>query len=335
MALMSLRRSRWGRLAIAALCLLAIIDASAWWWTTSSIDRAISDFEAHLAASGWQIETGAAVSGGWPFSATIQLQRVTATRALGGTTIRWTAPSIEVSVTLREPQTALVSTSGIQTVALGTGRSIPVQLAAASVRIPLNGGSPTFDLSDLVCPLPSERPGGTTLRIGHVIGEVAPLAAGFTAEGVSISPGFPAPFDSPLALSAGIHLTADFPNAASPGASARAWHDAGGQVDIPAMTLQWGPLQISGSGSGGLDADLQPQGQARLEVVGAAEVLDAAGRAGLLPPGPEAAARAVLALLALAAPGRPIPLPIILADRTVTVAQFPLARLPMLDWNTP
>jgi hypothetical protein len=64
-------------------------------------------------------------------------------------------------------------------------------------------------------------------------------------------------------------------------------------------------------------------------------VLDAAGRAGLLAPGPEAAAQAVLGLLALGARGGPVPIQVTLVDRRLTVAQFPLLRLPLLDWNLP
>jgi hypothetical protein len=322
-------------LAAGVLVAIVVLDTVLWWAATRQIEAAAPGVAEMAARAGWLIESGAPTRGGWPFAATVQFPAVKAMRPLGGTTIRWTAPSVAITLRPWAPRVLLVAATGTQTFSLGEAAPLAVQAGVAEVRVPLAGGPSVFAFRDVAIGPENGRPGHDGVRVAHLTGEVEALAAGFTADGVAISPALQPPFDGPLAVSGGLHLTSGFPDAATPQASALAWREAGGRAEVPAMTLRWGPLVIAGSAQGGLDAQLQPQGQMRLQVTGAAQVLDAAGRAGLLAPGPAAAARAVLSLLALAAHGGPVPIPISLADRTLTVGQFPLLRLPLLDWNLP
>ncbi len=110
------------------------------------------------------------------------------------------------------------------------------------------------------------------------------------------------------------------------------WRARGGRVTASSLEVRWGPLHATGSGDGGLDADLQPVGQAVLLIDGAPALVDAISREGVLPPGPASAIRAVLGLLVLAAGAGPIRLPVVLADRIVAVAGFPIARLATVVW---
>ena len=144
-----------------------------------------------------------------------------------------------------------------------------------------------------------------------------------------------APFDGSASLSLRVVVTQPFPATPTPAQSAALWQRAGGRVEVREFALRLASLAVDGSGEGGLDARLQPEGQATLRVAGAAAVLDAAAAAGLVAAGPASAMRAVLGLLTLAAHGGPVTLPVELADRTVTVARFPLLRLPVLDWGGP
>lgn len=318
----------WIWIGIATLLGLALLDTGAWWLATAQIEARSPIFIENATRAGWQLTSGSPSRTGWPFTATVRFPAATATRPLGGTTIRWTAETIDVTLSPWHPQVLLAAAAGAQTLTVG-GAAIPLQASVATLRVPLNAGPSMFEFRNVRLGLPNHD----SVRLAHLTGEIETLAAGFTADGVMISPALQPPFDGPLAVSGGLHLTSGFSDAATPAASALAWQHAGGRVSIPALMVQWGPLNVSGSGEGGLDGQLQPQGQARLEVTGAEQVLDAAGRGGLLAPGPAAAIRAVLSLLSLARQGGPIPFQVTLADRTLTVAQFPLLRLPSLDWN--
>jgi hypothetical protein len=313
------------------LLLLAGLHSAAWWIVTGRLLDGFPAVVASAAQAGWRIEAGPPARAGWPWAATMLLPSVSVSRQLGGTILQWTAKTVRVTLSATAPSVLSVSPDGAETLAVGPDNALPLHAASAELRIPLAGGAAPFEVTGLTL----SGPGGTGVRADRITGTIQPLAVGLTADGVTIAPPLARPFDGPLAFSIGITASAPFPDAASPGASAAAWQAAQGRITVPAMTVRWGAFHLTGSGAGGLDAQLQPFAQANLQVEGAPQVLDALGRAGLVAPGPASAARAVFGLLALAAKGGPVPLPVSLADRTLTVAQFPLVRLPLLDWNLP
>jgi hypothetical protein len=325
--------ARWHRWAwFAGGCLVGLIGLNTvlWWMATDRMLAAVQAAAPSAGQGGWRIETGAASRGGWPFEATLRFPATTVTRPLGSATFRWTAEAVEVTLSPAHPRMVAISPQGAQVFDLG-GSSVGVRASLAELRVPLAGGASLLDWRDVAVGRPGEADQG--LHMARLAGEMDGLTGGATADGVTISPALAAPFDGPLAVSGGIRLNVGFPDAPTPGASALAWQQAGGRIDVPALTLRWGPLTIAGTAQIGLDGQVQPTGQARLQVTGAAEVLDALGRARLLPPGQAAAARAVLGLLAIAAHGGPVPIGVTLADRTLSVAQFPLLRLPPVDWD--
>ncbi len=128
--------------------------------------------------------------------------------------------------------------------------------------------------------------------------------------------------------------------ATDPGALARrlaAWRDHGGALDLSALHLRWGPADLRLAARLTLDAALLPAGEGRLLLVGAREVIAAAGAAGALPPQGVAAARGLLPLLQRTPPGGGPPVieaPIRLAGGGLAVAGFPLLRLPRPPWGT-
>ena len=270
------------------------------------------------------MEAGAPERTGWPFAAVIRLPDVTARRNLGGTAFEWRAERVEVSLLPLDPGAVRITPSGQQAVGFGQAPAIPVQAAASWLRMPLSGAGPAiFELRDLTA---------GPVHVGLVNGQVATLAVGLTAAPVTVSPGLAPPFEQGFAVTVGVSLNRMLHDASSPRDTAAAWQTEGGQVTVPRLELQWGPVHLTGSGSGGLDARLQPTGRATLQMEGGAEVLEAAARAGLVAPGPASAMRAVLGLLTLASPGGAVSLPVTLEDRRLTLAQFPLARLPPVAW---
>ena len=316
--------TRWALSLGGLIGVVLLVHGAAWWIIGGRLIDGIHAFTATAASEGWRIDSGTPERSGWPWAATVRLPDVVARRNLGGAVLEWAAERVLVRISPADPGAIQVVASGNQAVGFGPMQRLPLRAAASSLRVPLASAGPTtFELRDVVL---------GSLRAGLVNGQVAPLAFGVTASPVILAPALAPPFDKGFALTLGLVLSRPLHGAASPRDTAAAWQAEEGRVTIPSLELTWGPVHLTCSGFGGLDARLQPFGHATLNVQGGPEVLAAAARAGLLAPGPASAVRAVLGLLVLAAPGGVVNVPITLQDRTLTAAQFPLARLPPLTW---
>jgi hypothetical protein len=123
----------------------------------------------------------------------------------------------------------------------------------------------------------------------------------------------------------------------------RATARAGGPTSTTRFSIESasgrsGPASASGSAVLALDEALQPAGAGTLRVVGAGAVLDAATRGGLLPQRNAGATRLVLRMMERLPPegGPPVlEVPLTLEERTLSLARFPLLRLPALEWWSP
>ena len=300
--------------AIAGLLALAGAAHSATWWVvTKRIEDGLPGFVAVAAQQGWRVEAGPVRRAGWPWRATVRAPGLVAARQLGGSELRVTAEWLDVSIAPAEPHTLRIEPGGTQTL---SWRDVTAAVATreAALRTPLDGDAPlTLRARDLQ----ALTPAGEGVRIGTLDARFDAVALVGSASAVRPSPAWPAPFDGGADV------------------SLRALATRPGALEVPDAALAWGPLRATGSGAGELDQDRQPAFRAALRVQGAAETLDAASRSGLLQPGPAAAAKAVLGLLSLAAKGGPIALPVVLQGSTLTVAQFPLLRLPPLGAAPP
>jgi hypothetical protein len=110
-----------------------------------------------------------------------------------------------------------------------------------------------------------------------------------------------------------------------------AWRAAEGRLDLTRLALRWGKLDVVANAQLQLDAQLQPAGEGTVQAVGLPETFDALAAAGMMPAGTARAARAVAALMARPPDGE-VELPVTLAERTLSVARFPVARLPEMVW---
>ena len=324
------RSTRWGIGFGILLVTAAVAHTVTWFVVTRQIEAGIAPFVAAASAQGWHLEGAAPERAGWPWAASARIPSVVATRAFGTSTLRWRAESVLLTVSPLDPGQLAIAAEGNQTIEAG-GRSTPLHAAEATMHVPLDGNGP-------IAILVQHLSAGTETSgfvIGKLTGRITPTTLLLKASGANTVPPLPPPFAAPAAITLRLLTEKPFPPLQTPAASAAAWRDAGGTLAIPDLVLLWGPLTASGSGAIRLDADLQPEGEANLHILGAASVLDAAAKAGLLRPNPAAAARAVLGLLSLAAAGGPISLPVTLRDSTLTAAQFPLVRLQKLVWTQP
>jgi hypothetical protein len=119
---------------------------------------------------------------------------------------------------------------------------------------------------------------------------------------------------------------------------ATAWRDGGGALEVKHLALGWGPLGLSGAATVALDARLQPMGTGSVHMVGYAASLDVLANAHVLTASAVVAAKAVLSLLAsVPEDGGPaeVEVPLTLQDRTLSMRQVPLVKMPEVIWPAP
>lgn len=114
-----------------------------------------------------------------------------------------------------------------------------------------------------------------------------------------------------------------------------AWRDAGGLVAIDMLSLDWGPLSITGSGTFVLDSALQPSGRLIADIRGFAETVDALVDAGIVESRPATFAKAGLSLLAVPSEdgrGPVLTAPFAIENRQLALGPLPLGSLPEIAW---
>jgi hypothetical protein len=109
-----------------------------------------------------------------------------------------------------------------------------------------------------------------------------------------------------------------------------AWRDAGGRIEVEALELRHGPLDLLARGTVVLDAQLRPQGELSARIGGLNEALDGLSAAGLIDK--NAAFALKLSALALArreaGTSRPVvELPLLLQDGWAYLGPLPLFPL--------
>ena len=114
------------------------------------------------------------------------------------------------------------------------------------------------------------------------------------------------------------------------GQSVRAWRDDGGTVEVKRLEMEWGQLEIDGSGTLALDGEDRPLGAFTARIAGLRETLEALGQAGLISPREAAAMNVAVSLFARASPGderKRLNLPLSAQDGLLSIAGLPLMRL--------
>ena len=314
------------------LALSAGLHGAVWFIVSGQVARAAPAFAAEAAMSGWTISMGPVRRAGWPWAAAAEVSDVVVTRRVAEVPVRWSAERVTLAISPREPRVLRAEPGGVQRVQAGGAPPFAVLAEQATLRVPLtDDGQAMLRLSSVS----ASTDAGEGVRIAGLEMRFGAGAIVGTATGIMLMPPLPSPFDG--AATASLRMVSDTPFPVTPNdaEAAAEWRKAGGMVAVREIELALGPLRVSGTGSGGLDADLQPRFAARIEAQGATDVLDAALRAGLVQPGPARAARAVLGLLTMAVRGGPVILPVTLENRVLTVAQFPLARVPSIGWGPP
>jgi hypothetical protein len=125
------------------------------------------------------------------------------------------------------------------------------------------------------------------------------------------------------------------PPAAWDDAGLRAWREAGGTVNLNAVSVQWGQLGLSGNGTLALDKDMQPEGAFTTHLAGYEQAIDSLAAAGWIKL--SAASIAKLALGVASHPGsdgKPsVDTPLSIQNRRISAGAIKLGQMPELKLN--
>jgi hypothetical protein len=337
---------RWLALLLGLPAVLVAADLIAWQVATMRLRTELQTQATGLRAGGWLVRWSDPERSGFPWAATLALSDV---RIEGGTSalpggVAWSADRLVLSIALMDPWHLSISPQGEETLRISHAPPVAFGAELLQARLPLGGGRP--DHAEVTA---SAITGGLQhsrrrqdVRIGalSVRLQVQPGASGGVHAGLSFSAsdiGLPDTGRWPLggavnSFAAAVTLASPPVSGADSHAQAQSWRAGGGQAEVEALDLHWGPLSLQGDAQLGLDANLQPSGTGHARVRGIGPALDALAAAGVIAPGIAATYKAVLGLMASDASSA-ITLPLTLRDSTLSLGQIPLARFQDLVWR--
>ena len=148
-------------------------------------------------------------------------------------------------------------------------------------------------------------------------------------------PEAPAPLRNPVdEIAFGVRLMGPIPPG-PPREAAVAWRDAGGALEVDHMTMRWGKLAVTGSGTLALDAELQPEGAFSGALQGYDELIGALVAGGQIRSGEAGLARLALGFLSKpGADGRPqIATPFTIQNGEMRLGPAKLGKAPRITWE--
>jgi hypothetical protein len=347
---MSRRRWRW--FVFAPLLVLAVLlgaDVLLWRWAMQALQADFAGWSAGMRADGYTVTPGPLSAGGYPLAAELRISDLAISGPLGDlpVNVTWSAPTTMLRITLLHPRTLVITALGDQHLRLPAGVDLPFTAATERLTIPLLPGAPsnaaTLEVAQLRATGPltglaiAQLRAHTKLRPAALQGEPAfSLTADATGITLPQPPNLTWPLGPNISLvSLDAALTGPMPRTPSLAARATGWRDGGGTLEVQHATLQWGPLDLTGSATLALDDHLQPMGAATARIHGYVATLDALASARIIPPPAAMAAKAVLGLMAhTPQDGGPpeVEVPLTLQNRALSVGRIPLAHLPEFSW---
>ncbi|NMJ40924.1 DUF2125 domain-containing protein [Roseomonas sp. JC162] len=342
------RRRRILSTLVVLLLLLAGAHGLAWWRVTGMMAAGFADWTALRRAEGWTVEHDPPRPAGWPLAAELVVPnlRVEARGRGFAEAVGHDSERLVLRVGPRRLDRLALRWEGQQVLRLGAV-AVPVAARRLEAEVPLEPMPPLRPVEVLAEDLTAATPAGLLqARQARLLlspawsGAEPALLAELRADGVRMPAGAVAPAVA-AALgqeveSVGIVAALTGPSPMPPSAQrARAWRDAGGQLDVRSMALRWGPVASEANVRLSLDAALQPQGSGQVRVIGAPAAIQALEGAGLLPRATARAAQGVVALLTRVPPGGGPPqveLPIALTEGRLSIARIVVATIPPLVW---
>jgi hypothetical protein len=346
-------RRLWLILLFVIVC-LAGADFAFWRVAIVRLQKGFDAWAAAETRAGWTVSAGKPVPGGWPLAATLTLPDLTLTAADTAlpVPVTWRTDEAALRLDLVSPTTLRIVPSGQESIRLGSGPAVPYTAENLALSIPLAGQGSTVraELSGGgIRGLKGDRVDASGFGIallsahleatpGAAAGQTA-LAWELAAESVTVRPGAASPLVAafgdrmPSVVFEGT-LSGPLPPPGDPAERARQWRDAGGRLGVSRFVLGWGTLGLHGRGTFSLDDALQPAGSGEVEVIDYPAALDSLAHSHAIGTGAVVSARAVLSVVSHAQDNsdeRAADLSFELKDRTLSVEQFPLAKVARLQ----
>jgi hypothetical protein len=329
---------------------LLLVLYSGWWWVLSrDFEKQIDHWIASQQAQGARITPDRVSIGGYPLAFTVKLT---------GASLAWPnglgfAPQvIKLRVRPWSLRSVSVSLTGGYTITIPPGDARPpLTVAGETMRGSAHFGDEPIPLS-------------VSLRSDTV--SVAPTASEasspreLTVAGLDLNasrPEAPPKADTDIALDVSLLMLdvsaaaiesnplggaikemrvhaqlLGVPPATTDAAGLKVWRDAGGTVNAPELSVQWGPLGLSGAGTMALDGDMQPEGAFTAHLTGFSEALDALSAAGWIKMSVASLAKLGLGIASRPGPdGKPIvTTPVTIQKRQISLGAFKLGQVPLL-----
>ena len=325
-----------------ALAVAASGYAAFWFYRADRIGDALDAGTAALGARGWEVSHGGRRVSGFPYrlAATFDVPAVAA--AAGNW--RWESEAVTVYaepwdlrhyVLVPGEQHVLRTSRGGEDVF----RDIVVQTARGSVVFdrawrPLRGVAEASGLTV------ARRGGGRTEAAKILFGvrrdgdsAAAPIDLSVRVDGLRLAETPHEALGPLIALLAADGTLSGPPPGGWSAASLARWRDGGGALDIRALSVDWGPVSLRGSGRLSLDGALRPEGEIESRIAGFPALIEALLGQGVI--GAETALALSLGVGLLAetpADGGPpeVRVPIALGDGRLSIGPAPVVELPPL-----
>jgi len=306
-----------------------------WNYLATEAERRVHEWAFEQNAGGATVEVDNIVRHGFPVLLRLELQGVSYVSARSG----WSAETAraDLNVQVLNPQHVILEAKAPIAITRAGGATTNISADALIASLRTDGGALAvagIEADNLVLDDPAEE---GILHAVKVVANVRPdqRAAGeyqlaFDAQTVTL----PRPVRSfetfgldVARLRAAIVITdGALLLQSSQGDPLGAWREGGGRLRFEALELNWGPLQTTGTGEGGLDAQRRLDGRLVLPVERPAPVLTAIANG----PRIEGDARRALSLLAAgyAVTGNDITLDIGAHDGVLRIENLPVRPLP-------
>ncbi|WP_237051282.1 DUF2125 domain-containing protein [Magnetospirillum sp. ME-1] len=340
-------RLRLAGLAAAALVLAGAGAYTAYWFhVAGQLRKGVEDFAAARRADGWRLDFAPPATFGFPGTIGLDLGTFGLATPSG---LEWRSDRVRLIVPALDPLGPGLDLGSSHQLSLSDGWRGIVTATGANVRLRVDGDGDlhafTFEAGRPVLeqagagPLSAERLAITYEWLNPPDPGHEKPSARFTLEGHAVD--MPLPADLPLhrrleAVRVEGRIMGTIPETA-PLSALAAWSNAGGNVELDRLAVEWGALSLEGDGTFAFDPALQPLIATTARIRGWNEIIKRLTEARLMEPGMASAAEMLLAILARPDPqGRPtLTLALTLQDGALYAGQVKLLTLPPLPLIPP
>ncbi|CUW37811.1 conserved exported protein of unknown function [Magnetospirillum sp. XM-1] len=335
-----------GLIAVALVLIGAGAYTAYWFHVAGQLRKGIEEFAALRRADGWRLDFAPPAAFGFPGRIGLDLGSVTLATPAG---LEWRSDRVRLIVPGLDPLSPSLELGSSHHLSLSDAWRGIVTASGASVRLRVDGDGDLHAFSFEAGRPVLEQPGMAPLAAERLAisyewlnppdpGHEKPSAR-FTLEGRAIDMPLPAelPFHRRLeTVQVEGRIMGTIPEE-PPLSALSAWSNAGGNVELDKLAVEWGALSIEGDGTFAFDPALQPLIATTARIRGWNEIIKRLTEAKLMEPGMASGAEMLLAILARPDPqGRPtLTLALTLQDGVLSAGQVKLLSLPPLPLTPP